>query len=128
MCLTHCRGAVLSPRRISRKLYSHSIQSSSNTYRMQSSYIYRNVRLKEVKKDLIVERIIGTQGLHKIYQMFNSSSSSRKLTLVTKIMTVGIRKLAGRLICELTYNCEQNQITFTEMFSFSPSNGKVCLN
>lgn len=41
---------------------------------------------------------------------------------------IGLRKLSGRLICELTYNSEQNQISFTELFSFTPNKGKVCLN
>lgn len=41
---------------------------------------------------------------------------------------IGVRKLSGRLICELTFNSEQNQNIFTEMFSFSAINGKVCLN
>jgi hypothetical protein len=43
-------------------------------------------------------------------------------------VVIGLRKLSGRLICELTYNSEQNQILFTELFSFTPSKGKVCLN
>jgi len=41
---------------------------------------------------------------------------------------LGLRKLSGRMICEITYNSEQNQMIFTELFSFSPAHGKVCLN
>ena len=44
------------------------------------------------------------------------------------MQNLGIRKLAGRLICELTFNCEHNQNAFTELFAFSTVNGKVSLN
>jgi hypothetical protein len=44
------------------------------------------------------------------------------------IWLLGVRKLAGRLLCEISYNSEVSQSLFTELFSFSPMGGKVCLN
>ena len=39
-----------------------------------------------------------------------------------------MRKLAGRLLCELAYKNEKAQVLLCECFSFTPIKGQVALN
>ncbi|CDW78739.1 UNKNOWN [Stylonychia lemnae] len=90
------------------------VQSYSSNHQKEESLlihalfsIIKNVRKKEKSKERILVEYIGNSGLMKIYR---------------------IRKLSGRLMCELTFNSDFNQNALTELFAFSPANGKVCLN
>ena len=52
--------------------------------------------------------MIGKKGLIKIYNLFNQSKVSGKYNPILLTFVSDIRKLAGRLLCEATYNSELN--------------------
>jgi len=75
-----------------------------------------------------LKELLGHKALSKYINSLIQVKAQVISFTINNAVHLGVRKLAGRLICELTFNCEQNQIVFTELFAFSPSHGKVCLN
>lgn len=69
-----------------------------------------------MSKEVIIQDLLGETGVRKIYQLFNSSKTS------------DIRKLAGRLLCEATFNNLRNQDFICSLYDFEPSYGRVAIN
>jgi hypothetical protein len=76
----------------------------------------RHLRLKTAGKDTIIQEMLGEAGVRKLIQLFNSSKQS------------DVRKLAGRLICEASFNNEKNQDFICGLFDFEPIYGRVTIN
>jgi len=52
--------------------------------------------------------MIGKKGLLKIYNLFNESRVSGEYKILIYSFCLDIRKLAGRLLCEATFNSDTN--------------------
>jgi hypothetical protein len=69
-----------------------------------------------MSKEVIIQELLGDLGLRKVYHLFNSSKTS------------DIRKLAGRLLCEATFNNQRNQDFLCSLFDFEPNYGRISMN
>lgn len=78
--------------------------------------IVKHIRLKTKSKEVIIQKMLGQEGLNKIYRLFTQSK------------VPDVRKLAGRLLCEATFKCATNQDFFCQIFDFEPTFGRVTIN
>ncbi|CDW84723.1 UNKNOWN [Stylonychia lemnae] len=102
--------------------------SSLIQYSKQNFYITFTLRLIEEKKtsqELII-KLLERKGLYRIYQLMSAVDPSNfKIQLTPSIV---MRRLAAKMLIELSFRNEKTQVMLCESFSFTPIKGQVALN